>query len=38
MTAEQAMRELWGLTCPDCGPEDYKAIAEHVKQILLERR
>jgi hypothetical protein len=31
MTAEQAMAELWGTFCPDCGPQDYAGILAEVK-------
>ena len=30
MTAEQAMREIWGAMSPDCGPDDYEFIAADV--------
>lgn len=30
ITAEQAMEEIWGLLCPDCGPEDYRYIVNEV--------
>jgi hypothetical protein len=34
MTAEQAMREIWGALCPDCGPEDYDFIvAEAITKL-----
>jgi hypothetical protein len=30
MTAEQAMQEIWGAVCPDCGPENYDLIVAEV--------
>lgn len=30
MTAEQAMREIWGAASPDCGPENYEFIVADV--------
>ena len=30
MTAEQAMREIWGAVPPDCGPENYDFIVADV--------
>jgi hypothetical protein len=30
MTAEQAMREIWGAVSPDCGPENYDFIVADV--------
>jgi hypothetical protein len=27
---QQAMAELWGTFCPDCGPQDYATIIQHV--------
>jgi hypothetical protein len=30
MTAEQAMREIWGGASPDCGPENYDFIVADV--------
>ena len=30
MTAEQAMREIWGAFSPDCGPENYDFIVADV--------
>lgn len=30
MTAEDAMSEIWAITCCDCGPEDYLAIVEEI--------
>ncbi len=30
MTAEEAMAEIWAITCCDCGPEDYKAMVDEV--------
>lgn len=37
MTAEEAMAELWGAVCPDCGPEDYEGIlVEVLMQLAVE--
>lgn len=33
MSAQEAMAEIWGTVCPDCGPEDNEAIVEHVGQM-----
>jgi hypothetical protein len=33
MTAEQAMAELWGLFCPDCGPEDYGFMVQDIGKL-----
>jgi len=33
MTAEQAMHEIWGLLCPDCGPDNYEFIAHEVARL-----
>jgi hypothetical protein len=33
MTAEQAMEQVWGILCPDCGPTDYEKIVEFVEFI-----
>lgn len=30
MTAKEAMAELWGTFCPDCGPEEYAGILAEV--------
>lgn len=38
MTAEEAMEELWGLLCPDAGPNDYQAIIEAVEKLLEEKQ
>lgn len=33
MTAEEAMAEIWGILCPDCGPGDYQAIVREVEKL-----
>ena len=30
MTAEEAMREIWGAMAPDCGPDNYEFIVADV--------
>jgi hypothetical protein len=30
MTAEQAVREIWGAMSPDCGPDNYEFIVADV--------
>jgi len=37
-SAQQAIHEIWGLTCPDCGPDEYAAIAKHVRAIMANVR
>lgn len=34
MTAEQAMAEIWGTVCPDCGPDDYTNIVKAVQELV----
>lgn len=34
MTAEEAMAEIWGLTCPDCGPNQYALIVKHIAALI----
>lgn len=34
MTAQEAMAELWGGLCPDCGPDDYAGILAELKRHL----
>lgn len=34
MTAQEAMHELWGTACPDCGPDDYAAIVKAIVPML----
>lgn len=33
VTAADAMAELWGAFCPDCGPEHFGDIVEHIKGV-----
>ena len=35
MTAEEAMAEIWAITCADCGPEDYAFM---VAEVLAMKR
>ena len=34
LTAQEAMQELWGRLCPDCGPEDYLYILAYVLVVM----
>lgn len=34
MTAIEAIEELWGTFCPDCGPDDHDGVVAHVKHEL----
>ncbi len=36
MTDEEALAEIWGITCPDCGPQDADAIVDHVERMQTE--
>lgn len=36
LAAADAMAEIWGMLCPDCGPEDYPAIVEAVRKLQVE--
>jgi hypothetical protein len=31
---KEQLAELWGLMCPDCGPEDYERILADAIQIV----
>jgi hypothetical protein len=33
MTTEEGMHEIWGVLCPDCGPENYEVIAREVGKL-----
>jgi hypothetical protein len=33
MTANEAMHEIWGTICPDCGPDNYEFIAAEVAKL-----
>lgn len=33
MRAEEAMAEIWGVLCPDCGPNDYESIVKAIKHL-----
>lgn len=36
MNDEEALAEIWAVTCPDCGPEDADGIVDHVTAMQTE--
>lgn len=36
--AYEAMAEIWGIMCPDCGPTDYEYIVKEVAEMVAALR